>query len=172
LTFDIELEGRSRRVAVQPVGGTRFSVTIDGRPHVVDVVRAGELALSLIIGGDTGTSCEACVVPGQAPGESLVWVDGRSGVVTIGGRRGRPAGVHEGSGTAGGRESVVAPMPGRVVRVLVRMGDEISAREPVLVIEAMKMENELRSRRAGRVTDIQVVEGASVEAGRVLIVIE
>jgi biotin carboxyl carrier protein len=63
-------------------------------------------------------------------------------------------------------------MPGRVVRVLVGPGDEVEARQPVLVIEAMKMENELRAPRAGRVKDVAVEQGASVEAGRVLVVIE
>jgi biotin carboxyl carrier protein len=171
LTFDIELAGRTRRVLVEALAGARFRVTLDGHPHLVDAVRAGDLALSLIVDGDTGTSCEAYVVPGQAPGERLVRVDGYSGVVTIDGRRGRPARGFERGGTAGGG-SVVAPMPGRVVRILVGVGDEVSAREPVLVMEAMKMENELRSPKAGRIADIHVVEGASVEAGRLLIVVE
>jgi biotin carboxyl carrier protein len=170
LTFDIELAGRTRRVLVEALAGARFRVTLDGHPHLVDAVRAGDLALSLIVDGETGTSCEAYVVPGQAPGERLVRVDGHSGVVTIDGRRGRPARSERG-GTAGGG-SVVAPMPGRVVRILVGVGDEVSAREPVLVMEAMKMENELRSPKPGRIREIKVVEGASVEAGRILIVIE
>ena len=63
-------------------------------------------------------------------------------------------------------------MPGRVVRVLVAPGDEVAARQPVVVVEAMKMENELRSPKAGRVKDVAVTEGASVEAGRVLVVVE
>jgi biotin carboxyl carrier protein len=56
--------------------------------------------------------------------------------------------------------------------VLVGPGDEVEAHQPVLVIEAMKMENELRAPRAGRVRDVAVEQGASVEAGRVLVVIE
>jgi len=63
-------------------------------------------------------------------------------------------------------------MPGRVVRILVQPGDEVAARQGVVVVEAMKMENELRSPKAGRVKDVAVAEGASVEAGRVLVVIE
>jgi biotin carboxyl carrier protein len=62
-------------------------------------------------------------------------------------------------------------MPGRVVRVLVGPGDEVAARQGVVVVEAMKMENELRAPRAGRVKEIAVAAGASVEAGRVLVVI-
>jgi biotin carboxyl carrier protein len=63
-------------------------------------------------------------------------------------------------------------MPGRVVRVLVNPGDEVVARQSVVVVEAMKMENELRSPKAGRVKNVQVAAGTSVEAGRVLVVIE
>ena len=63
-------------------------------------------------------------------------------------------------------------MPGRVVRVLVAAGDQVTARQPVIVVEAMKMENELRSPKAGRVKDVAVAPGMSVEAGRVLVVIE
>ncbi len=63
-------------------------------------------------------------------------------------------------------------MPGRVVRVLVGKGDQVEPRQPVIVVEAMKMENELRSPKAGRVKEIAVGAGTSVEAGRVLVVID
>ncbi len=63
-------------------------------------------------------------------------------------------------------------MPGRVVRVLVGAGDEVAARQSVVVVEAMKMENELRSPKAGRIKEIAVAPGALVEAGRVLVVVE
>jgi biotin carboxyl carrier protein len=63
-------------------------------------------------------------------------------------------------------------MPGKVVRVLVKPGDEVVARQGVVVVEAMKMENELRAPRAGRVKEVSVVPGMSVEAGRILAVIE
>jgi biotin carboxyl carrier protein len=63
-------------------------------------------------------------------------------------------------------------MPGRVVRVLVAQGDEVAARQGVVVVEAMKMENELRSPKAGRVKEVSVKAGDSVEAGRGLLVVE
>ena len=63
-------------------------------------------------------------------------------------------------------------MPGRVVRVLVEPGEDVVARQGVVVVEAMKMENELRSPKAGRVKDVSVSPGVSVEAGRVLVTIE
>ena len=63
-------------------------------------------------------------------------------------------------------------MPGRVVRILVAPGDQVADRQPVIVVEAMKMENELRSPKAGRVKHVAVAPGMSVDGGRVLIVIE
>jgi biotin carboxyl carrier protein len=63
-------------------------------------------------------------------------------------------------------------MPGRIVRVLVQPGDRIAARQGVIVVEAMKMENELRSPKAGKVKEVTVSPGTSVEAGRILVVIE
>jgi biotin carboxyl carrier protein len=171
MTFEIEVGGHSRSVAIEPAGGTRFRVTIDGQSHLVDAVRVGEFALSLIVDGDTATSREAQVVPVGVSGESLVWLDGRIATVSVDGRRAR-RGRGDAAGRMQGVQSVVAPMPGRVVRILVGPGDEVAARQPVVVVEAMKMENELRSPKAGRVKDVSVTEGASVEAGRVLIVVE
>jgi len=170
MTFDVELGGRIRRVAIEPAAGTRFRVTIDGELHLVDAVRVGAFGLSLLVDGDGGSGSHAEVVPG-GPGESQVWLDGRLATASVDGRRARrgPAGA---SGRTDGVQSIVAPMPGRVVRILVGSGDEVAARQPLVVVEAMKMENELRSPRAGRVTEVAVSEGASVEAGRVLIVVE
>ena len=63
-------------------------------------------------------------------------------------------------------------MPGKVLRLLVKPGDEVKARQTLVVVEAMKMENELTSPKAGRVKDVAVKEGVSVEAGRLLVVVE
>jgi biotin carboxyl carrier protein len=171
MTFDVEIGGRTCAVAIEAAGGTRFRVTVDGHAHVVDAVRIGDFALSLLVDGDDGASREAQVVPAGSRGDALVWVDGRTAEISIDGRRAR-----RGRGEAGGRghgtQSILAPMPGRVVRILVSPGDEVAARQAVVVVEAMKMENELRSPKAGRVKEVPVSVGASVQAGRVLIVVE
>jgi biotin carboxyl carrier protein len=62
-------------------------------------------------------------------------------------------------------------MPGKIVRVLVKPGDPVRARQGLVVIEAMKMENELRAARDGTVTEVQAREAMSVDAGTVLVVI-
>jgi biotin carboxyl carrier protein len=77
------------------------------------------------------------------------------------------------AGAAGsGPQRLVAPMPGKVVRVLVRPGEAVRARQPLVVVEAMKMENELRAGRDGTVAEIHAREGTSVDAGALLIVIQ
>jgi biotin carboxyl carrier protein len=68
--------------------------------------------------------------------------------------------------------SLRAPMPGRVVKLLARAGDQLKAGQGVLVVEAMKMENEIKVPRDGRLRELQAVEGAAVDAGEVLAVLE
>jgi biotin carboxyl carrier protein len=100
----------------------------------------------------------------------LAYLSGRHVRVSVNGRRtGR--GAADSGGAAHGEQKVLAPMPGRVVRVLVAPGDEVERRQPLVVVEAMKMENELRAGRAGLVREVLVVEGASVDAGAPLVVI-
>jgi len=73
---------------------------------------------------------------------------------------------------AEGVQTVVAPMPGKVVRVLVAPGDEVSAGQGLMVVEAMKMQNEMKASRAGRILSVTATEGATVSAGEVLVTIE
>ena len=114
MTFEIELGGRSRRVAIEPAGTNRFRVTVDDVVHLVDAVRVGASGLSLLIDGDAGASRDAEVVAGPH-GESLVWLDGQSATATIDGRRARGS-RGDAAAHAEGAQAIVAPMPGRVVR--------------------------------------------------------
>jgi len=173
MTYEIELNGKCRTVSIEPAGSGRYHVMIDGESHMLLAERAGEFGLSLIVDEDSGVSREVQVTPvGRGElGQLLVGVGGRTVAVSVNGhKRGRAA--SNASGHASGEQSVVAPMPGRVVRVLVGPGDEVTVRQSVVVVEAMKMENELRAPKAGKVRDVTVTPGMSVEAGRVLVVIE
>ena len=77
-----------------------------------------------------------------------------------------------GAAVASGQVKLLAPMPGKVVRVLLNAGDEVAARQGVLVVEAMKMQNEVQSPKAGVIAEIKVSEGQTVNAGEVMAVIE
>jgi biotin carboxyl carrier protein len=79
--------------------------------------------------------------------------------------------VRKGKGGAGPRR-IVAPIPGRVLDVLVAPGDTVTAGQPVVIVEAMKMANELRAPADGRVVSVAAVKGATVDAGAALVVIE
>ena len=73
---------------------------------------------------------------------------------------------------AGGRQSVAAPMPGKVIRVLVHEGDAVETGQGLVVVEAMKMQNEMKASRPGKVIEIRVRDGATVGAGDTLVVLE
>lgn len=75
-------------------------------------------------------------------------------------------------GASGGRQTLTASMPGKIVRVLVSAGDSVEAGQGLVIVEAMKMQNEVRSPTAGRVVSVGVGEGASVAAGAVLVIVE
>ena len=172
MRFEVEAGGRSRAVDVA-ADGAAWRVTIDGRVWHASMVRSGDRWSLLVAdpaGGPqaAGRSYDVTFEPGSG-GAWQVHVNGR--VVPAGLRTSaqRLRG-HGAAGAADGR--VLAPMPGRVVKVLVVPGMAVEARQGVIVVEAMKMENELRSPRAGTVREVCVVEGASVEANSVLVVIE
>jgi|RhiMetdeSRZDD1v2_1073273.scaffolds.fasta_scaffold07083_9 biotin carboxyl carrier protein len=171
MTFAVEINGRSRTISIERATADRYRVIVDGHAQLIDAKRVGSFGLSLLFDGADRSSREVQVSPAGAPGEMLVGIDGKSVTVVLNGRRTGHA-TAEGGAHARGEQTVVAPMPGRVVRLLVTGGDEVIARQPIVVVEAMKMENELRSPKAGRVKEIVVKAGESVEAGRVLAVIE
>lgn len=168
MTFEIEVRGRTHAVTIERAEGPhRFRVTLDGVPAEVDAVRAGSGSWSLVL-PSTGAVHDVALANGTARGELALTIDGQTVTAVVNGRRAR----HAGPSAIAGAELVTAPMPGKVLRVLVRPGDQVTARQPILVIEAMKMENELSAARGGTVTEVHVVEQALVEAGQLLLVVD
>ena len=176
MNVDVTVNGRPWRVALEPAGQAgAFTVTINGKSRVVDASWIDADTLSLI---DRGAVREIRLHPPADNGALRVELGGRryEAVIAKGGR--------EGSFTPGAGKNLLssrsmpsnvaikASMPGRVVRVLVGVGDRVAARQGVIVIEAMKMENELRTPRDGIVTQIAVVAGSTVDTGAVLVVVE
>jgi biotin carboxyl carrier protein len=184
VTLDVEVGGQRRLVTIDVVGaatrsGGRFRVRLKAVPadaasppalpdDMVELdVRATDLGLSLVDCA-TGRVVDAAVTE-QTAGEWLVQLPAVSLTAIVDGRLGR---ARRDPGGPSGTQHVTAPMPGRVVRVLVQPGDEVRARQGLVVIEAMKMENELTAARSGRVREVTVGPGAAVETGRLLVVIE
>jgi len=170
--FDVETGQRRRTIEVRR-SGNGWTVTVDGRSIAVDLARAGGRWSMLIrpADRDTGSSSHEIAVERGSGGRHLVHVDGYAVPVTL---------VAPGRGNVPGKDRVAessgpirvaAPMPGRVVKVLVAPGDTVTVRQGLVVVEAMKMENELRAPRAGTVAEVRVREGAPVEANVGLVVI-
>ncbi len=173
MTFDIEINGRMRRVAVRK-GGAGFEVTVDGRAFDVDAVRIDAQTLSLIVSGVDGAprrlSSDVTVARNGTAPHISVGVGPIQVVAAVNGRRG--AGRRQEANSGDGPDRVVAPMPGRIVRVLVQAGEAVRTRQPLVVVEAMKMENELRASRDGTVAELHAREGQSVDAGALLVVVQ
>jgi biotin carboxyl carrier protein len=169
VTFEIEIGGRPRTVAIDDPGAAdgRVRATIDGVARDVSVRRT-DLGLSLVF--DDGRSLDVATTE-MAAGEWFVQLPHVDVLAVVDRRRRERARPGEATASAG-RQRITAPMPGRVVRVLVKPGDVVEARQALVVVEAMKMENELASPKAGTVRDVPVTEGQSVEAGRLLVVVE
>jgi biotin carboxyl carrier protein len=166
--YEVEIGGRVRQVVVHRTGSL-FVIAIDGHERVVDAVPTDPDTWSLLV---EGVSHEVTVVPQGHSGDLLAGVGQIPVVVSLNGRR--RSGRKEDGGQAGAgtqRVLILAPMPGKVVRVLAKPGDAVLARQAVVVIEAMKMENELRAGRDGVVAEMHAAEGQSVEAGALLAVI-
>jgi len=166
--YEVDIGGRRRQVVVTRTGDG-FAVSVDGRTRQVDAARIDEHTLSLVVDGVW--SADVSVAADPVSGQLTVHVGAIPIAVTMNGSR-RWGRKDEGTGSGSGPQRLVAPMPGKVVRVHVTVGDRVTARQPVVVVEAMKMENELRASREGTVTDIQVREGMSVDAGALLLVIQ
>jgi biotin carboxyl carrier protein len=172
LQFEAEINGTLRQIVVHRLDGG-FLVEVDGRPFYVDAERIGPHTLSLLFSGSGsagagGSSHEVTVTPAVS-GHVDVHAGGPPVTVSLNGRRRwrrRDAGTH-----TDGVDRIVAPMPGKVVRIPVQVGQTVAPRQPLVVMEAMKMENELRAGRAGIVAEVHVREGQSVDAGALLVVI-
>ena len=173
MTFQLEIADRTRTVEVLRQRDS-YLVTVDGRRSVVHAARVDGDAWSLIVRDEASgeaRSVEAVVPTHSGNGAVDVHVDGYRIAVHLRQGHGRTARDTIASHGAGAQR-VVAPMPGKVVRLLVQPGDVVQPRQVLVVVEAMKMENELRALRQGTVRSVLVREGQSVEASTPLVIVD
>jgi biotin carboxyl carrier protein len=146
--------------------GAGWCVKLNGRPVTVDAVEIAPHTLSILLDGQ---SFEINVTP-SPDGKLKLQTGSQEFTAEVvdprawGGRR-------HGSVEAEGRQQVVAPMPGKVVRLFVKGGEHVEAGQGLLVVEAMKMQNEIRSPKSGIVERVLAKEGQPVNAGDVLCVV-
>lgn len=167
MKLQIEMDGELRQLDLTQNEGGHYQAIVDGGPAVnveAQVIRSG--VLSLHIEGHA----YRCVLEESAEGTAIHLAGKRSlyridDPRSLKSRRRRHAGDE-------GPKPVTAPMPGRVVRILANIGDVVEAHQGIIVIEAMKMQNELKSPKAGKVVQLRVEPGGTVAAGDVLVVVE
>jgi biotin carboxyl carrier protein len=143
--------------------GQRWRAIVDGQPIEADAVEIAPHTYSILMGGK---SHELRVSP--LPDGSLkvlaTQTEFLAQVIDPREWRGR-----HGAAEVQGRQQIVAPMPGKIVRILVKPGDAVELGQGLIVVEAMKMQNEIRSPKSGAVEKIAAKEGDAVNAGDVLL---
>jgi biotin carboxyl carrier protein len=164
MKVDMLIQGRRRTVeATRP--GERLRWRLDGREVEADAVEISPGLFSVLIGG------ESVEVRIERKGSDLrVFADGQEYVAAIQDPRELKK-DRAGAAEAAGRQSVTAPMAGKIIRCLVAAGDEVQASQGLAIVEAMKMQNEIRSPKSGKVERMAVVEGQTVNPGDVIAVV-
>ena len=158
-------------VEIEALGGGRYAVTLPGKdgdtPHEVDAYTLDHGAISLLVDGHSYN-----VEIEERGDEVAVSLRGELHRVDVANERQLKLRVGAVSASLEGKQLIQAPMPGKVVKVLVKVGDVVTEGQGLVVVEAMKMENELKSPKAGTVTGLFVQEGATVELNAKLVTVE
>ena len=170
MRYEVQLSGRAGSskhiVELEPDGG-RWRIKLDDQPLDADVLEIAPQTFSVLLRGES----HEVHVEAQPDGTLKLQNRGEEFVAEVNDPRawrGRRHGALE----AEGRQSVQAPMPGKVIRVLIGEGQSVEAGQGLLVVEAMKMQNEIRSPKSGTVQRVLVREGQAVNAGDVLAWVE
>ena len=169
MKYEVQLASLSEekiRVIGLERDGSGWRVILDGQPIAVDAVEIAPNTLSILL---EGQSFEITVTP-FAEGKLKLQTGGQDFTAEVINPRAW-SGRHHGAVEAEGRQQILAPMPGKVVRLLVKEGDHVEAGQGLLVVEAMKMQNEIRSPKSGTVERILAKEGQPVNASELLCVI-
>ena len=170
MKLSAQIGGQEREVVVEALADGRFRLVVDGVERTIDARRLGASTWSLLL-GDRAVTVD--VEPGK---DGALDVDVRGTVVPVKlldpHKRMLAAAQARAGRAATGPVAVVSPMPGKVVKVLVKPGEAVTAGQGVAVVEAMKMENEIRAPRAGTVHAVHVKEGQAVEGQEALVTVE
>lgn len=164
------IEGQEREVEVIEVSPGHYRLEMEGRTLKADVQMISESTISLVLDNEV-YDIEFEKNPAGG-GENLLVRGNVVNVEVLDLRRMRLRKLQATTAGPEGPATIASPMPGKVVAVLVKEGDAVEAGQGLLVVEAMKMENELRAPKAGVVQNLVAQEGSAVEGGVALCVIE
>ena len=167
MAFIAKLGDQTYTVDIEEVGRSLYRIAVDGNEFLVDGKQTGQNNYSLLI---NHRSFEVDVDTSEE--EYRVLVDGRSyHIHLVDERRMRLGGFQTGIQLQG-KQEVTVPMAGNVIAVLVAEGDRVDKGQGLVIVEAMKMENEVRSPIDAEIKEVRVKTGQSVEAGETLMVVE
>jgi biotin carboxyl carrier protein len=167
MAFIAKLGEETYRVEIEETGKSVYRVSVDGNEFVVDGKKTARSSYSLIV---DNRSFEIEV--DNVEDEYRVLVDGRNYHVRLVDERRLRVGGAQLDSQLQGRQRVSVPMPGKVIAVLVSEGDVVEKGQGLVIVEAMKMENEVHSPIAGEIKEIKVKPGDTVEGGALLVVVE
>ena len=137
----VDIDGSSKPVEYKKLDSNLYSIIIDGQSHQVAILKKGK-HIQIFFEGDLYN------------------------FETVSEREEKHGGL-----LTTGANQIVSPMPSRIVKILKSVDDEVQENEGIIVVEAMKMESELKTSMGGRIKDIKVKEGDTVESGAVLVII-
>src|SRR5882672_262913 len=166
MKFEVQITGpfgKRTRVVELERDANHWKIKLDGQPVDADVAEISQNTISILLHGE---SHEIRIAP-SSEGKLNIQTGTQEFTAEVidprawSGRRHSHAELE-------GRQQILAPMPGKVVRVLVRAGEKVEAGQGLLVVEAMKMQNEIRSPKTGTVERLLVNEGQPVNAGEIL----
>ncbi len=165
MVYDVTIDGKSYRLELGQAGG-HWQCRLDGREIQIDAVLTRRDVLSVLI------DSKAYEIKRERTASGMhLWVGSARHAAELGDPRSLRS-RKDGAGGEQGPKKLVAPMPGKVVRILVQEKAEVEAGQGIVVVEAMKMQNEIKSPKKGVLQKIVAAEGANVNAGDVLAIVE
>ena len=167
MKYEIQIDGTTSTIEVQQNGNGSLRAQIEGQPLAIDAVETAPDTFSLLL---DGRAFEASVSDDGSDAGLLVRCGGADFRVQVRDPRSWRARRHSALEVAG-PQRVLAPMPGKIVRVLVAAGDQVEAGRGLVVVEAMKMQNEIRAPKSGRIERVLVEEGQPVRTQEALVII-
>jgi len=167
MAFIAKLGDQSYTVEIEENGKSVYRISVDGNEFLVDDKKTGRTNFSLIV---DNRSFEIEV--DNTDDEYRVLVDGRNYRIHLVDERRVRVGAAQSGLQLQGRQMVSVPMPGKIIAVLVAIGDAVEMGQGLVIVEAMKMENEVRSPISGEVKEIKVKPGDTVEGGALLVIVE
>jgi biotin carboxyl carrier protein len=165
MVYEVMVDGKPHRLELEKAGGG-WECWLDGRPVHINALIPRRDVLSLLVDG------RAYEIKREQTATDLhMWVGSTRFPVELRDPRSLRS-RQRASGDEKGPRKILAPMPGRVVRLLVAEGSEVEAGQGIVVVEAMKMQNEIKSPKKGVVRKLSATPGAAVNPGDVLAIVE